>query len=185
MKFYLLEQDLRIADIAGVGSVPEYIEPLDWIQGKKLPPPRPDLRLMLMNTSGDFRGDIIGSLVTLFSDELKAVLMRLGVDNIDYFPVELEDPMTHEVEEGYWLVNILGLVACVDRAKSVMRACPSGGEELSGPFHVDEDRTFGLKLFRLAEDPTLIVINEDLKRSLDQEDLAGVRMRATFRFDGF
>lgn len=185
MKFYLLEQDLRIPDIAGVGAVPEDIEPLDWIQGKKLPPPRPDLRLELMNPSGDFRGDIMGSLVTLFSNKLKAVLPELGVDNIDYFPVELEDPVTHKVEGGYWLVNVIGIVACLDRARSTLRPDPLGGEDLTGPFYLDEAKTLGLKLFRLAEDPTLIIINEDLRRSLTQAGLVGVRMRATFRYDGF
>jgi hypothetical protein len=180
MSYYLLEQDLMIPGVAGIGGVPEDIEPLDWIQGKWLPPPRPDLRLTLSNTSGPYRGDIIGSLVMVFSSELKALLGRLGVDNVQYFPVELEDPRSKEVEGGYWLANVLGRVQCVARSALVER--PSGLVEL-GPFAVDPARA-ALRLFRLHERPILLVVDQRLRDGLLAGDVLGVRLRETTAYDG-
>ena len=184
MTYYLLEQDLRIPDSTAIGAVPEHIEPSDWIAGKRMESPG-RLRLRLSNSGGGFRGDIIGTLLTLFSDDLKAALEGLGIDNVEYHPVELEDPRTHEVESGYWLINIVGLVACVDRGRSTIKPRPSGGFGILESFRVDPARTQGFRMFRLGEKPTLIVIDESLRRCLLERNLVGVRMRSTESYDGF
>lgn len=184
MNYYLLEQDLRIPDIAAIGGVPDHIEPLDWMRGKKMAPPGA-LRLQLSAVSGDERGDIMGSLLTLFSDELKDAMTKFGVDSIDYFPVELENPNTHEIETGYWLANVLGLVGCVDMSRSVIVPRPSGAKGDLESFYVDPKRAMSLRIFRLAEDPTLIVINHELREFLRSLPLAGVRLRHTKTYDGF
>lgn len=185
MSYFLLEQDLRIPDIAAVGGVPESIEPLDWMRGKKMPPPPGTLRLPLSSASGDARTDIMGSLVTLFSDELKDAMIQFGVDNIDYFSVELEDQATHEVESGYWLANVVGIVECVDAARSTIVPRPSGAKGRLESFYIDPRRAGGLSIFRLAEQPTLIVIKEVLREFLESLPLSGVRMRHTSVYDGF
>jgi len=185
MNYYLLEQDLRIPNIATVGDVPENIEPLDWMRGQRLPAPGPGpLRLMLSSMSGEEPTDIIGSLLTLFSDDLKGALTQFGIDNIDYFPVELQHPLTHEVWRGYWLANIIGLVACLDVSRSVILPRPSGARGHLRSFYVDPDRAGDRRIFRLAEDPTLIILREDVRRHLQSLPLGGVRMRHTKSYGG-
>jgi hypothetical protein len=119
----------------------------------------------------------MGSLVTLFSDALKDAMMQFGVDNIDYFPVEIEAPATQEVETGWWLANVLGLVECVDLTRSTIVPRPAGAKGRLEAFYVDPQRTRGLHIFRLAEDPTLIILDEDLRRFLQSMVLRGIRMR--------
>ena len=184
MNFYLLEPDRRIPGIAAVGDVPENLEPLDWLRGKRMPNPGP-LRLPLSASSGDLRPDLIGTLLTLFSDDLKNALLAFGIDNVDYVPVQLQHPRSQELESGYWLSNVIGLVECVDLSRSVIEPRPSGTKGSLLSFHVDPDRAAGLHLFRLVEDPTLIVIDEPLRRFLQAQDLAGVRLRHTRTYDGF
>lgn len=84
--YYLLEQDLRIPETSAIGSIPNNLEPLDWLSGKVQPDPG-SLKLSLSAASGDFLPDMMGSLVTLFSTGLKNALAEFGVQNIQYFPV--------------------------------------------------------------------------------------------------
>jgi hypothetical protein len=186
MDYYLLEQDLRLEGIGAVGALPEDIEPLDWMRGKRMPPPQQvPLRLQLSTNSGSAHTDIMGSLVTLFSDALKLAMSEFAVSNIDFFPVELEHPLTHVVRQGWWLANIVGIAECVDPTRSSMRTRRSGRGLILKTFYIDEARAPKAPLFRLGEKPTLVIVNADLRAHLKQKNLAGVRMRHTRVYDGF
>lgn len=185
MSYYLLRQDLMAGGAAGIGEVPEEIEPGDWIRGQVLPPPTDPLRITLSEASGALRSDVIDGLLTLHSTKLKDALSAFGVDNIDYFPVELEDSATGAVERGYWLANIIGLAACVDRDNSTFEPRELGvGLELES-FTIDPAKAPEQPIFRLAEDATLVVITEELKQHLAAVGLRGVRFQKTESFDGF
>ncbi len=186
MDYFLLEQDLRIPDITAVSEVPDHMDPFDWILGKKVAAPTQPLRLQLARSGGNYRGAIISGLVTVFSDSLKKLLTTLGIDNIDYFPVELEHPETKSVESGYSLVNILGNVECVDADRTTIVPRASGGRGRLKSFHVDPVATKGFRLFRLHEAPKLIIIDQDVKQSIrDADDVRGCSMRPTWKYDGF
>jgi hypothetical protein len=184
MDFYLLEQDLRLLDIAAVGGVPEWIDPLDWLSGYTMPDPGP-LRVPLSRVSGPLRTDIMGSLLNLFSDALKDAMNGFGVRNIDYFPIELENRNTNEIEGGYWLANIVGRVSCLDYSRSVIQPRPSGAKGRVLSFHIDPDRAGDLKIFRLAEQPLLIIIRAELHEYLASLPLVWLRMRHTSEYDGY
>ncbi len=184
MNYYLLQPDREDPDTAAIGSVPESIEPLDWHSGKKLPGPKGVLNLRLLANSGPVLGDVIGSLVTVFSDDLKNALTEFGIDNIDYYPVELEDPNSNEVHGGFWLVNILDRVKCVDVSRSKIVPRPSSSKGILKSFQVDAKQTKGLHLFRLDEKPTLIVIDEPLWSFLMTVPMDGVVLPSTSEYDG-
>ena len=184
MNYYLLEPDCRIPDICAVGNVPDSVDPLEWMRGKRMASPGP-LRLPLSSASGELRADLIGTLLTLFSDNLKVAMTSFGIDNVDYFPVELVSPGANETESGYWLANVIGLIACVDLTRSVIEPRPSGGKGSLRSFYVDPIPVSGRRIFRLAEDPTLIVMDEDLRTFLRTQNLGGVRMRHTKSYDGY
>ncbi len=185
MNYYLLLQDRMVEGSAGVRGLPDDMDPMDWIQGKVMPAPPSPIRLMLSENSGDFRGDVIQSLVTLYSDKLRNALTTFGVDNVDFFSVELEHPKTRHLEGGYWLTNVIGLVHCVDLAKSKYKPLASGTGIRLKAFSIDEDRAPEQPLFRLDEKPTLVVINEPLKTHLDAAGLTGVRLVPTEHYDGY
>ncbi len=185
MTYYILQQELRDPGIAVVGQVPEEIDPYDWMYGKLMPAPAPDLRLPLARTSGEYRGDIMSGLVTLFSDDLKDLVTEFGADNVQYFPVELEDLNSGEIEFGYWLTNVVGRLQCVDVSRSVIEPVPSGGKGELKSFVIDPSAARDFAIFRLAEDPTLIIINEALKQRIDSAEMVGLRLRATEDYDGW
>lgn len=183
MNYYILQQDPRIMDHAYAMRVPPNIDPLDLVDGKMVPDPGP-LRLSLSPTSGKFRGGIIDGIVTLFHERFIAELIRLGVDNFQHFPVELTNP-DGGIELTYSLINIIGLVDAVNEKESIIkpRAGSWGGQLYS--FKIDPAKTMGQRLFRLAEAPTLIIIDEWLWGKLLVFDPPGILMLPTERYDGW
>jgi hypothetical protein len=184
MNYYILKQDPRILDQPSVMDLPDDIDPLDWIDGKILPAPPSPLRLSLSPISGKFRGCIIGGLVTLFHQVFIDELTRLGIDNIQYFPVELENP-EGEIEFTYSLVNIIGLLKAVDVQASVIEPRPSGARGRLKSFKIDHAAARGQRLFRIVEAPVLIIIDETLWESLSAFNPSGVMMLPTERYDGW
>jgi hypothetical protein len=162
---------------------PKNLDPLDWIDGKIMPDPGP-LHLTLSPRSGEFRGIIIGGLVTLFHRVFIAELTRLGIDNFQFFPVELETP-EGKIQRAYSLVNIIGLLEAVDETQSVIQPVATGGRGQLYSFKIDPEKVGGLRLFRIVEAPTLIIIDETLRDSLEAFGPSGAIMLETERYDGW
>jgi hypothetical protein len=179
--FYIMRQDTLVEGACSLDGVPDSIEPLEWMQGKDMPDPSSGkLVLDLSLESGDYRGHLIDGLLTLFHDDLKDALKSQGVDNVSYFPVLLRDQNTNDVEGGYSIANIMGLLDCVDMSRSKTKPWPSGRGFDFESMAIDSSKTRGFKLFRLMEDPTKIIIDEALKKFFDDTDmLVGVKLIKT------
>jgi len=183
MSFYIMRQDTLIEGARSLDGIPDGMDSLDWVQGKNVEAPKETLVLDLSLESGDYRGDIIDGFLTLYSDELKEALDSQAVDNIRYYQVRLNDQNTNKTEGGYWLVNIIGLYDCIDLKKSKIERSDSDVDENDFEIlslAIDEKKTNGAKIFRLFNDPTLVIINEELKQYFDETDmLVGVELVKT------
>lgn len=188
MPFYIMREDTSIDGSRAVDGVPDSFDPSDWIKGKKMPDPAPGANLVfdLSLASGDYVGHIIDGLVTLYHESLKEALGSQGVDNVDYFPVDLRNQETGEIEGGYFLANILGVIDCVDMAKSKVNWWPSGRNFDFLSMVLDPAKIGDAKLFRLKSDPTKVIINEELKQFFDRTDmLIGVTLIQTEDYKDF
>lgn len=183
MPFYIMKQDTLIDGSRSLDGVPDNIEVTDWVAGKVMQSPGENLVLDLSLESGDYRGHIIDGFLTVYHDELKEALESKGVDNVQYFPVRLRDQNTDETEGGYWLVNIVGLLDCIDLNKSKIKRHESDIDEDDFEIcslAIDKKKTNGAKIFRLYNDPTLVIINQELKDYFDETDmLVGVELLKT------
>jgi hypothetical protein len=184
MDYYIFQQDPRVPQQPSVLSCPDDIAPEEFLKGKHMTVPRNPLPLKMSERSGTFRGDIIGGVLTLFHNMLRDELTRLGVDNIEYFPVDLENP-EGQIETKYSLVNIIGLLDVVDQANSVVVPRPFGGRGDLKSFKINAAAARGHRIFRIPEVPSLIIIDETLKAGLEPFKPAGAWMLPTDRYDGF
>ena len=186
MNFYILQQDPRVPEQPSVLSCPEDIAPEEFLKGKVMAVPRNPLHLKMSARAGKFRGVIITGVLTLFHDVLREELLRLGVDNVQYFPVDLENP-EGVIEKKYSLVNILGLLDAVDKSNSVIVARATGGRPDLKSFKIDPAAARGHRIFRIPEVPSLIIIDETLQSSLESDDfnLAGAWALPTEEYDGW
>jgi hypothetical protein len=104
----------------------------------------------------------------LMSERLVKALQEAGVDNLDVYPAVIRNTRTGETRNDYRAVNIIGMVSCANMAESNTPA--AAGDLIDVPFDglvIDEDRTGGALMFRLAEAIAGIVVHEKVKKHLE------------------
>lgn len=105
--------------------------------------------------------------ILLMSTELIEALRSAGVSNLELFDAVLVDEAQQREYNSYRLVNIVGVIAAADLAASVYRAhgTPLFDVEFDS-LAIDESRTRGALMFRLAENLSGIVVHESVKAAV-------------------
>ena len=96
---------------------------------------------------------IIGT--TQLYEDLKAI----GLDNIQAFPAIIRDEVDDRTIEGYWLLNIVGAISCVDMDQSDYNTL-SEGMNIIDYLILDGSKLHRFHLFLVAEDTDCIVVSE-------------------------
>lgn len=113
--------------------------------------------------------------IPVMRDDVLAALRAAGVDNIQTFDAVLVNPDTGERHVNYKAYNIVGLVACADmQASQLMGTSNStmGDVDFLG-LVIDESKTGGALLFRLAESINAVVVHEQVKQAIDASGIPG------------
>jgi hypothetical protein len=119
------------------------------------------------------------------SSAMRAALESTGADNIEYFKAELQLEYSEQVMRGYWVANVIGLVACVDPLESNCEGDSVGDGSRLLDFQIDPTQVYGLSLFRLAEDNQLVVISARIKAALQAARLQGLVFQETAEYNGY
>lgn len=176
--FYRLHWDSRIGSrgvrLARVMSQPR--DRLAWRAGERFPtdPPQPIQCTVDLADGKSLPAAFLAERVPLFSDELVTVLTQTGVDNLQLFPAQLLDGTGKPVSQAYHATNIIGKIEAADMDASDIdeRSAPPMAEFRT--LVIDPSRAGGAQLFRLAENPSYIVISEHVARSVNAADLLNV-----------
>jgi hypothetical protein len=109
----------------------------------------------------------------LASERFINLLKTEAVDNFQAFPVEILNPVTGKRRNEFYLFNVVGLVKASDMTKStydeLMAGSSDGIETPLVAFNeivIDCEKTMGLSMFRLAEDPTALIVSENIVEAL-------------------
>lgn len=186
-EYYFMNQKLvTLDDLVSLGKDESdaILDPIMLLRGTKLDPEPTYINIYQSETSGDFFPDMFNVLLTLFSSKIKNSLDELGIDNIDYYPVNIIDPKTNARNTDYFLANIRTRLRCLDMEKSNVKAGPANSIEIES-FQIDESKTQGAELFRLDEEGTLIILHERIYQALEKLQLQGVVLKNTREFDGY
>lgn len=92
-------------------------------------------------------------------------LLALGVDNIETRSALLEDPVDGRRIEGYLYLNVVGLVAGADLARSSSEELGPGMTVIN-ELVLDYDRFPDLDVCLLAEDPDNLIVSERVRDHL-------------------
>ena len=152
-----------------------YIKGVDWWKGDVITTAMPlrlqiDLKPYIMESPDhdQYMAAIMETNPPLWRDDLIDALRACGVHNFDCYDVEINDPDNGQVMTNYKAVNVLGLVAAANMEKSVA-TIHDGIPLIDVDFDqlvVDEKKTQGIKLFRLAESSNAILVHEHLRDCL-------------------
>lgn len=115
-----------------------------------------------------YMGAVIYTNPPVWRDDFIQALRDCGVYNFDTYNVAITDPDDGTVHSNYKAVNILGLVAAADMEKSVA-SVHDGIPLIDVDFDelvIDEKKTKGIKMFRLAESNNAILVHESLRDAL-------------------
>lgn len=113
----------------------------------------------------------------LFSTRLRDLLQKIGIDNIQYFPAVVRNPVEKTSTKDYSIANIIGRVACIDRKSSELEMSPDDPDriEFIESLAIDEKKARGLDLFRLDEKTEIIVLSDRVKKACEKAKITGVR----------
>lgn len=120
----------------------------------------------------------------IVSNTMKMALIEFGVNNIDYFPVTLFKFGNETEHSGYYLCSIAESLSCVDQEKSHFKVRLPGRQGSLRNFQIDERIVDDRLLFRLKENPQLILISVRLKEHLQNCGLKGIYYQETDKYDG-
>ncbi len=113
--------------------------------------------------------------IPVVRDDVVAVLSASGVGNIQYFDAVLVNPATGERHTNYKAYNIVGLVACADMGSSELMGTSDttmGDIDFLG-LVIDESKAAGHLLFRLAENVSAVVVDEQVKNAIEASAIPG------------
>lgn len=147
-----------------------------WTEGARLTrPPAEPLVFTLDRGEGDPGAVYAGGLVPVWSEALVAAMREAGADNLEAFPAVLRDPGSGKEWTGYRAVNVVGCVAGVDFERSGLdRSSIEGLALYPSWFVLAEPELAWFRLFRLAESPDLVVVDERVREAVERRGVAGV-----------
>ena len=139
---------------------------LDWFEGQRFE--TPPSYLIPVSTTGGELPDLSEVPVPLMSKRLAAALGRAGVDNINFYPAEILYEPNGAKLDSHFAFNLIGLVAAADLSASRYNA--PEGPLISVDFDslvIDEAKTGGALMFRLAECVTCIVVHDSVRKVIE------------------
>ena len=113
----------------------------------------------------------------LMSDAFHEALLEAGVDNLEVYDAIIRSEDGSVVHKGYKAFNLVGRIRAADRSKTVFRD-PPGTTLIDASIEhleVDGDKARGLKMFRLAENVSAVMVHEDVKRVLESKGFQHLR----------
>lgn len=143
-----------------------------WHSGKKLAKPPEDIIQVQATPQFGYEGappDYYDDSISLISPRLKDILLNVGAENIEFFPVQIT--YSNRKESYDWFAfNIVGLSHSLTKAgKGLIDSSING-------FSIDEYASKGLKIFRLSDNVMTTVVTQEVKDAIDE---AGIN---TFAF---
>ena len=150
-----------------------------WDQGSRVPQTAEPLTFHLNKfdpSSSNQTSQIpyfFGRLNPLMRVDFFTALQACGIDNLDSCPARLHDRDGSVIPEMYVAVMVVGLISAVDLEQSqvVLGGFAGGRVKRFERLVIDPSRTRGARMFRLAEDPTHVWVDDDL---VDQLQAAGM-----------
>ncbi len=120
----------------------------------------------------------------VMSDQLHQVLLAAGVGNLDVYEAELVSADGRVRLQGYKAFNVIGLVAAADLARSQF-AADNPSRSVDASFEnlaLDPARVRGLRLFRLAEYSSAVVVHHTVRQAIEDAGISGIIFRKPSEF---
>jgi hypothetical protein len=153
-----------------------FLEGISFWRGAKIIKPIPsplEYTLKRLNKHAEDHAPHLSSMmpgrIPLFREDLIAALRECGVTNVELYDAAVKDPDNGQTYTNYKAVNILGLIAAADMAKSGATVHPGGPPLIDVEFdhlEIDLTKTRGVLMFRLAEAVATVLVHAKVRDHL-------------------
>lgn len=123
----------------------------------------------------------------IVSDRVKKILDDHLVDNIEYFPARIITRAGATPINNYFMMNILGLLDCIDFESSDLEVEEEDGEVVdidSVNELILKDKSYG-SIYRMYFFERVIVLEEPLRQALSSANITGMKIVSPEMWDGF
>ncbi len=118
--------------------------------------------------------------VPIVSQAFADVVESMALTSIQLLPVEVDG-----AGDGFYILNVISKVACVDYEKTIVqRYTPDiDPPERVGKIHplynitINPELASGNHIFRLEEWDIILIISDELKETLEQQNLTGIYLK--------
>jgi hypothetical protein len=151
-----------------------------WMSGKRfITPPVEPIKIEIEQGESGMILEYYNVMIAIMSRRLAKALADAGISNIDFYETEIYDHETRETYHDHLAFNLIGTIAAADLSKSIYEA--PDGPVISVDFDsvsIDEKKTRGALMFRLAEAVNGVVVHESIKNAIEA---AGIDTLTFFR----
>lgn len=137
-----------------------------WLHGVEFTKPPTHIIQMEIDLSDDDAADFCDyakSAIPMVTENFKNVLDSCGISNIQYFPVAIKGSEKFDDFPTHYAINIIGSISIADPDKSVYeKPFNQMGAAIFEKLVVRKNISPELKIFRMAESASQIIISHDL-----------------------
>ena len=157
-----------------------------WTAGHKFTETLGHQVLDLDPAYGENLVDFFDTTIPVMSDRLIEAFREVAVDNFELYPVTLRRIDNGVEYKNYKAINFIGCVDAIDMEKTKYEEDEDGifDPEFDGPIILDQRKVGGLKAFRLAVGPSLLVVNEQVGQHLIQKNFKALLLQNTEKYKG-
>lgn len=183
--YFVWRSDAGLSDeFLYVSKAPDGLSHGRWITGQPLLAKPSTVTLV---GDSDYASALSDMILTQFelpvlSPRAVSALESLGVDNIEYFPINIKRPKVKTLETSYKIANIVGLVNCLDKKHATIETFSANPNRISwlGQYRILEDKLSGAGpnkktplVFRLGEFPYHLLVHASVKAVFEAQKLTG------------
>lgn len=166
LMYFVLEEDREYAFMAAFEDANPGHD-LKWMMGQPIGvDEKPSkLKLTIEEPLDQYPDFFTETPVTFCSKRLQDRLKAAGVDNIEYYPVDMVDKSGKRQIDGYFAMNVIGRIKCMDRQRSKF----TEWDERVARIHslsLKKSAMKGLKVFRPDEYQEIILVSADVGEAL-------------------
>jgi hypothetical protein len=134
---------------------------------------------MTKDVAGIQISDVIDNALAFLmgSKKLKELLAKHALADIEYLQFTLLNHKGRVASKDCFIMNVIGTVDCVDKDRTegeTSSLTPERYTEIERLFLDDDKINPDLKIFRITSMPELIIVREDLKEKIEEEQITGV-----------
>ena len=183
--YFVLKSDQSLASShAYFSNDPVGFESTAWISGSEFLIPPPRLSLVPDEDSAQTFTDLLLTMFNLFvvSQRLVRLFKQMGLQNLRYYPVDIQDQDGKDIITGYHAVQVIGTCECLDQANADLMFSDYDQSILSvETFSIIEDNIKPFEgfeekplIFRLKEFPYIVLAHESIKIECERIGITGM-----------